>query len=766
MKNFKNFIEASKKEITFTFGRFSPPTIGHEKLMDKVKSLGGEYRIYASQSVDKKKNPLQYKDKIKYMKKMFPKHAKAITLDTSVRNGLDVLFKLYDEGYTDVNFVVGADRVKSFEFLKKYNGVEAKGKYYKFDNINIVSAGERDPDSDDAVEAMSASKLRAAAEAGDFKEFSKGMPRGFDAHNLFNDVRTGMGLQAIKEFYEHIQLPKKSDLREKFVKGEIFNVGDKVNVIGKNKTDVIAERGPNFLLGESGIKYFPYQLTEALSPAGINKATTIILKYLRKKTGNPKIFTSLGVEEFTNSKSKGIGVRFYAPGKKVESWRFNWKSSGGATMHNLSSIDIWTTGKQGPDNHVSFEQDVSLVQVLPIFVEMLKGNIKNGRFMTLPSDVDLNESYEPTEGLLTEMAVAPEDVFDAVVDMITDPDFSRNKLYKTWKSTGTKILEAITDMFPDVMEKQGRAYTWIGSDKDISDIRAKRDAVLAATGAIKGTVSGGSAKETYASNPEVDKMEADKERLSYDVQLEDLENLIKLTVSGASNALFVAGRGGIGKTFTVEKTLASMGMSDGNGYFKNTGTASAVGIYALLFRYKNEIILFDDSDDALKDQQSRNIIKAATDTKKIRKLVWNKMGSNVVDPDGFDGSDDELIDAGKIPRHFEFTGKIMFISNLKMDKLDPDGAIRTRAFLIDIDPTEMEIYDFMEKIVDKIPLDGTLHLDSETRKEVVQLIRNGSSQQTPNLRVLNRALNMKAGAIKAGVEIGGDQLTRMIGRYA
>ena len=159
------------------------------------------------------------------------------------------------------------------------------------------------------------------------------------------------------------------------------------------------------------------------------------------------------------------------------------------------------------------------------------------------------------------------------------------------------------------------------------------------------------------------------------------------------------------------------------------------------------------------------MFKAATDTKKVRKLVWNKMGKNVVEPDEYEDPQ-ELIDDGKIPRFFEFTGKIIFISNLKMDKLDPDGAIRTRAFMIEIDPTDIEIYDFMESIVDKIKLDGDLNLDSATRKKTVDLLRKGKSKQTANLRKLSRALNMQAGTLKSGVNISDSDLTRMIETYA
>ena len=220
-----------------------------------------------------------------------------------------------------------------------------------------------------------------------------------------------------------------------------------------------------------------------------------------------------------------------------------------------------------------------------------------------------------------------------------------------------------------------------------------------------------------------------------------------------------------GKTHSVEKVLSSVGLNDGNGYFKNTGSSSAAGLYSLMFRYSDSILLFDDSDDTLGDQTSRNLIKAATDTKPRRKLNWAKRGSNVVEPDEYE-SHDELLDDGKIPRYFYFTGKIIFISNLNPDRLDPDGALRTRAFLIDINPTDPEIYDFMDKIVDKVSLPDGLSLATEDRKHVVELLRQGKSKQTANLRKLVRGLSMYAGAKAAGTSVSDEEMNRMIAMYA
>lgn len=510
---------------------------------------------------------------------------------------------------------------------------------------------------------------------------------------------------------------------------------------------------------------FKEYITEELSTGSLEKASTIILKYLRKKTAIKKIFVNQGLEKFKNSNGAGYGVRFYAPGKKIESWRFNWTSVGSANSNNLSSIDVWNGSTQGANYHISFDREVSLVQVLPQLADMIKsGKIKTGKFVTYPTDTPLNEGVEETLALLTE-AVDPEDAYDNVVSLISSPNFTKQKVFKVWKSVGIKIFDEMEAQNPAIIKKVGRQYVWKGSKKDITKLLSQRSNILQAIGTVSGSVRGGSAKETYSHNSQLDELESARERLTYEKQLTDLENLIKMTVSGASNALFIAGRGGIGKTFTVEKVLAEVGLSDGNGYFKNTGTASAAGIYSLLFKNQDGVILFDDSDDALKDQEARNIFKAATDTKKIRKLVWNKMGKNVVEPDEYEDPQ-ELIDANLIPRYFNFTGKVIFISNLKMDKLDPDGALRTRAFMIEIDPTESEIYDFMESIVGKIKLDGNFEMDLNTRKSVVDMLRKGKSKQSANLRKLSRALNMMAGTIKSGVSVSESDLTRMIETYA
>jgi len=251
IKSFSDYIVESSKEVTFVFGRFNPPTEGHEKLFETLKkvSRGGTYRIYASKSQDPKKNPLPFKQKIKFMRKMFPKHARNIMADPDVRTVLDIAVKLYDQGFTKVTMVAGSDRIKEFDILlNKYNGMKNRHGFYQFeDRIRVISAGHRDPDAE-GVTGMSASKLRAFVAAGDLQGFADNSLEvpGEGIQVLYYAIRKGMGLKK-ESFRKHIELPTLSETREKFVQGNIFNVGDEVEIIESGEIGTIITKGSNYL---------------------------------------------------------------------------------------------------------------------------------------------------------------------------------------------------------------------------------------------------------------------------------------------------------------------------------------------------------------------------------------------------------------------------------------------------------------------------------------------------------------------------------------
>ena len=145
IKNFSQYLVEEEREVFFTFGRMNPPTIGHGKVMDALAKKSGkaDYKVFVSQSQDAKKNPLSYSDKIKHTRKMFPKHARNIMVDKSVKTAINAMVALYDQGYKSVTMVVGDDRITEFDvLLNKYNG-QIRNKHVKImnkttNNVNNV----------------------------------------------------------------------------------------------------------------------------------------------------------------------------------------------------------------------------------------------------------------------------------------------------------------------------------------------------------------------------------------------------------------------------------------------------------------------------------------------------------------------------------------------------------------------------------------------------------------------------------------------------
>jgi len=195
MKNFKDIIEDNTKGVTFTFGRFNPPTVGHMKLANKMKTIGRgqDIKIYTSHTTDKKKNPLTNAQIRKYMGAMLPRGVDVE--DTVAKTILDACVDLYDQGYKDIQLVVGSDRIRVFDtLLKKYNGVKSTHGLYKFKSIKVVSAGARDPDST-GVDGMSASKMRQLVSVGDEKTFIDSLPPRYKlGKQLYKAVQKGMGI--------------------------------------------------------------------------------------------------------------------------------------------------------------------------------------------------------------------------------------------------------------------------------------------------------------------------------------------------------------------------------------------------------------------------------------------------------------------------------------------------------------------------------------------------------------------------------------------
>jgi len=187
--------EAGTKHVTFCFGRMNPPTIGHAEVFKTMSSQGGDMKIFVSQSQDKKKNPLDYGTKIKFIKEMFPQYAKNVVENAALNTIGKVASYLHEQGYNAATFVAGSDRLEDMKnLLTQYNGVEGKAHgFYKFDVIDFASSGDRE-DGAEGVAGVSASGARSAAANNDFEGFQEATGAGELAKPLFAAVRKGMGI--------------------------------------------------------------------------------------------------------------------------------------------------------------------------------------------------------------------------------------------------------------------------------------------------------------------------------------------------------------------------------------------------------------------------------------------------------------------------------------------------------------------------------------------------------------------------------------------
>jgi len=271
-------VEKTKGTLTIGFGRFNPPHIGHQKLMDMAASGSedGDYIIVPSRTQDKKKNPLDADTKTSFLRKMFPQHSEKIINDAQNRTIFDVLKKAHMDGYTNVKIYGGADRVPDFQKLT----TDYNGKLYQFDNIEVVEAGKRDTKSKTKVERAEASSQRRFAAEGDFESFRSFLPKDLsdkDAKELYNQVRAAMN---IKEGWNLWEIAPKLDfigLRENYVNGNIFNVGQLVENLNTGLIGKIIRRGTNYLICvtedkimfKSWIKDVNEEVTNSNAPSGV-----------------------------------------------------------------------------------------------------------------------------------------------------------------------------------------------------------------------------------------------------------------------------------------------------------------------------------------------------------------------------------------------------------------------------------------------------------------------------------------------------------------
>ena len=260
-------VPKTKGTLTIGFGRFNPPHAGHGQLMDlaaeSAMETEGDYIIVPSRTNDPKKNPLDADTKVSTMRNMFPNHSEKIVNDPQNNTIFDVLKKAHNDGYTNVRIVAGDDRVKEFDKLSQnYNG-----QLYEFEGLETISSGAREDDSE-GMEGYSASRMRLAAMEGDFKSFYANLEQQVRseetgeveiiplmnkkaAKDYFISVRQAMGVEQVKECWNIWEIAPKEDrenLREAYIKKEIFDIGTKVENVNTGLVGRIIRRGANHLI--------------------------------------------------------------------------------------------------------------------------------------------------------------------------------------------------------------------------------------------------------------------------------------------------------------------------------------------------------------------------------------------------------------------------------------------------------------------------------------------------------------------------------------
>lgn len=286
MKHFKEFLKETSGKVTITFGHFNPPSIESEKIIKKVHETaqGGPYRIYSSQECDEH-SPLDYNTKIKFMRKMFPRHARSIINDSTITDLYDALSSLYEQGYTKVNLVMPNVPKELTECVNRDNGNPKADKLYNFESINIVSV--------DCVDTQQ--KIVEAAKNNNFELFTKNLPADLkENQKLFNAIRSSLGLKESFNFRQHIQLPTLSKEREAYINGELFKEGDVVEVKESKEIGQIKRLGSNYVIIET---YEGHKQRKWLKD--VVKVEEAVINKMMEKMDNPcwSGYTMVGTKE-------------------------------------------------------------------------------------------------------------------------------------------------------------------------------------------------------------------------------------------------------------------------------------------------------------------------------------------------------------------------------------------------------------------------------------------------------------------------------------
>lgn len=439
-------------------------------------------------------------------------------------------------------------------------------------------------------------------------------------------------------------------------------------------------------------------LTEAaFNKSALTKATSLIKKILEKKLSK-KLYQFGFVDQVKSGGKEKYGIRYFVGDGAERQIRLNWIQ--GSSSDAIESLDIWNRGAAWDEPTVNISLNgLNIIKTIDLIVKV----IKNPK----PGIISMTESAT-NKGVVKKNGIwYTVEIDGKVVTKSKQKHHIKYRLNDLNKKFGIDGFIDETGEADEILVKKGRKETSLLGAEEQKKLDAKKFA-----------------------DP--------------NVVFEDLQDLTSMVVAKASPSLLVTGMAGIGKTYTIEEVVHKAGLQKDVDWWGLAGSVSTYGMYQTFVKHPDGLIIFDDCDSVFKDQDSRNILKAALDSKPNRRISWvNKV---TFDPNGMTQMEIEQImeDEKRLPSYVDFTGQVIFISNLHMSKIEP--AIRSRSYTIDITLSAEDVLKRLRSILDEI----SPETDMETKMILLEYLEENHEELTSevNMRTYVKAL----GIVKSGVD--------------